>query len=102
MQFSLPENRKSETVHLQFTCQAYEKMKSVKIYCNGKFVTTWNIRRRDPAVYDLKLNIPLSEQNVELRFEQFDLASPYELHKIDDRRLLGLGFISMKYLPGRP
>ena len=98
MFFALPKNRKSENVHLQFTCQAYKKMKSVKIYCNSKYAAAWNIRKHTPDTYDLKLRVPLALQNVELRFEQFDLASPWKVAKLPDRRKLGLGFISMKYI----
>ena len=99
MRFALPENRKSQSVHLQFNCQAFSKLKSVKVYCNGKYVATWNIPNTLAAVYDLKLNVPLTEQSIELRFEQFDIASPFEVDKTDDHRKLGLGFISVKYLP---
>ena len=99
MRFSLPPNRRSEEVHLQFTCQAYNRMKSVKVYCNGKYAAEWKIRKFSPDVYELKLNVPLTERNVELRFEQFDVASPYEVSGTADHRKLGLGFISMRYLP---
>ncbi|MBO4631987.1 MAG: hypothetical protein J5858_08705, partial [Lentisphaeria bacterium] len=98
MRFSLPVDRKSENVHLQFTCQAYAKMKSVKIYCNGKYAAAWNIQKHDPQIYDLKLNVPLTKRNVELRFEQFDVASPQEVTRSSDQRKLGLGFISMRYI----
>ena len=74
-------------------------MKSVRIYCNGKYIETWNISKRSPVVYDLRLSLPLSERDVELRFEQFDIASPHEINPEDqDRRQLGMGFISMQYL----
>ena len=99
MLFALPPDRKSENVHLQFTCQAYKKMKSVKIYCNGNYAAVWDVRKYSPDVYDLKLRVPLSVQNVVLRFEQFNVASPWEIAGSPDLRTLGLGFISMKYLP---
>ena len=99
MRIPLPENRKSETVRLQFTCRAYKKMKSVRIYCNGKAAAAWDIRKLSPEVYDLNLKVPLTERNVGLRFEQFDAASPFEVSGAADYRKLGLGFISMKYLP---
>ena len=99
MQVPLPGNRNSETVRLRFTCQAYNRMKSVKVYCNGKYAAEWKIRKFSPDIYELKLNVPLTERDVELRFEQFDAASPFEVSGAADYRKLGLGFISMKYLP---
>ena len=98
MLFALPKNRKSDNVHLQFTCQAYAKMKSVKIYCNGSYVAAWDILKRTPEVYDLKLRVPSTVQNLELRFEQFDVVSPRKIDGSSDRRKLGLGFISMRYI----
>ena len=98
MRIPLPKDRKSETIRLRFTCRAYKKMKSVKIFCNGKYAAAWNIRKFTPNVYDLNLTVPLTERNMELRFEQFDIASPYEVSGAADDRKLGLGFVSMKRL----
>ena len=98
MRIPLPKDRRSEAVRLRFICRAYKKMKSVKIYCNGKYAAAWAIRKFTPEVYDLNLIVPLTERNVELRFEQFDIASPHEVSGAADDRKLGLGFVSMKRL----